>query len=304
MGQLVLAIPVFNAEKFLAVTLSSLNAEGSAVRWWLQDGGSTDQTLDIARSAAREGDTISSAHDHGQADALNIAMRKMGGDIIGFINGDDLLAPGTAQRVLDFFDANPTVDLVYGSVEWIDENGAVTGHHSGRIDSLAEILDIYRVWWGRHQWVQPEVFFRRSLFEKIGGFDISYHLAFDYDFWVRCFLAGARVAHIDQVFAQFRLHEAQKSTAAIEAAKEIRTIVQKQLNAGAPVSSWTRWSLNAQLGYDRYQLGETVRPTGERPSFFRAFLRNPQWLLSPAVRNRTQSSLAKALGIAKSLPNK
>lgn len=304
MGQLVLAIPVFNAEKFLNATLNSLNVEGSAVRWWLQDGDSTDATLAIALAAARDGDTVSTQKDHGQADALNTAMRKMGGDIIGFINGDDLLAPGTAKRVLDYFDTHPDVDLLYGSVEWIDENGAVTGHHTGKIDSIADILDIYRVWWGRRQWVQPEVFFRRSLFEKVGNFDISYHLAFDYDFWVRCFLAGARVAHIDQVFAQFRLHSAQKSSAATKAAKEIRAIVQKHLTAGAPLRAWTRWSLTAQIEYDRYQLGETTETAAERPSFFRAFLSNPQWLLSPAVRNRTQSGLAKTLGIAKSSPHK
>ena len=304
MRQLVLAVPVFNAERHLGATLASLNAEGSDVRWWLQDGDSTDRTLAIAHAAEREGDRVISEKDHGQADAVNLAMRMMGGDIIGFINGDDVLARGTATCVLDYFDAHPDVDLVYGCVDWIDNDGTVTGHHAGRINSLADVLDIYRVWWGRRQWVQPEVFYRRALFEKVGGFDSSYHLAFDYDFWVRCFLAGARVAHISKVFAQFRIHSAQKSMAKIEAAKEIRAIVHRQLTAGVPLSAWTRWGLNAQLAYDRYQLGETVGPTGKRPSFFHAILRHPQWLLSPAVRNRAQSSLAKALRIAKPLPHK
>ncbi len=299
MGQLVLAVPVFNAERYLSATLASLNAEGPSLRWWLQDGGSNDSTLQIAHAAAREGDNVSSAHDHGQADALNTAMRKMGGDIIGFVNGDDIIAPGTATRVLDYFDNHPDVDLVYGSVDWINETGTITGHHTGQINSLSDILDIYHVWWNNRQWVQPEVFFRRTLFEKVGGFDISYHLAFDYDFWVRCFLAGARVAHIDQVFAQFRTHSEQKSKAAAQAAFEIRSIVQKHLDAKVPLAPWERWSLNAQLEYDRYQLGETAPRNGKRLPFLHAFLRNPHWLLSPAARNRTQSGLAKALGIAK-----
>ncbi len=298
-GPLVLAVPVYNAERYLGATLDSLNAEGDALRWWLQDGGSNDKTLDIAQAAARPGDSIHSALDRGQSDAINTAMHAMGGEIIGFINGDDILIPGTARCVLDYFAAHPDVDLVYGSIEWINESGSTTGRHTGRINSVSDILNIYRVWWGKRQWVQPEVFFRRSLFEKVGGFDIGYHLAFDFDFWARCFIAGARVAHIPQVFAKFRKHSGQKSSAAAEAAAEIRSIVRKHIAAGAPLNLWMRWCLNAQLDYDCYQRGETSDPTGARPSFTRAILMHPHWFLSPAVRIRTQSSLAKWLGIRK-----
>ena len=299
MGPLTLAVPVFNAERFLAATLDSLNAEGDALRWWLQDGASTDRTAELARNAARAGDVVVSAPDRGQADAINTAMRQMGGEIVGFINGDDILASGTSRRVLDYFAAHPDIDLVYGSVDWIDENGIVTGHHTGAIDSLVSVLDIYQVWWANRQWVQPEVFYRRSLFEKVGGFDISYNLAFDYDFWVRCFRAGARVAHIPQVFAKFRMHAAQKSNASAKAASEIRQIVRKSLDSAASISVWKRWCLSAQLEYDRYQIGETLDANGQRPSFASAIFRNPQWLLSQLVRSRTQSSLAKALRLGR-----
>lgn len=297
MTPLVLAVPVLNAECFLGDTLQSLNAEGSSVRWWLQDGGSTDGTLEIARSAARAGDTIRSGSDSGQADAINKAFCEMGGEIIGFINGDDRFCPGTAHRVLDYFASHPEIDLVYGKVKWIDEAGAVTGHHAGSIHDLHDALDIYRVWWGRKQWVQPEVFFRRSLFEKVGEFDTGYHLAFDFDFWVRCFLKGARVAHIPDFCAEFRIHARQKSSQAKLAAREIRSIVTRHLDAGAPVSPWFRWGLRAQIAYDRYQLGETADAHGNRPSFLQGLLRNPAWLLSPAARSRTQSGLAKVMGI-------
>src|SRR5687768_2813669 len=201
---LVLAVPVFNAEAVLASTLESLNAQGASVRWWLQDGGSADRTVEVAQKYARPGDTVVSEKDQGQTDALNRAFHKMGGSIIGFLNGDDLLASGAAERVVQYFDEHPEVDLIYGSVEWMDEAGKITGTHRGRIDSLAEVLDIYHVWWRERQWVQPEVFFRRSLFERAGGFDTGWHLAFDYEFWVRCFLAGARVAHVPEIIAKFR----------------------------------------------------------------------------------------------------
>ncbi len=288
-GPLVLAVPVFNGERYLADTLASLNANGTRVRWWLQDGASTDRTVEIAHSFARPGDTIVSEPDAGQADALNTAMAKMGGEIIGFINGDDLLAENAAERVLDFFADHPGTDLAYGSVDWIDEHGALTGTHTGRIDSLGDALDIYDVWWNRRQWVQPEVFFRRSLWEKVGGFDVRYHLAFDYDFWVRCFRAGARVAHLPATLTRFRIHPGQKSAAAESAADEIRAVVLNTLAARPPINPVRRWKIEAQLGYDLYQSGKD----GAEDGFFSAILRHPHWLLSPHARRRAQAACVR-----------
>jgi glycosyltransferase involved in cell wall biosynthesis len=288
---LVLAVPVFNGERFLAETLASLNAQSANVRWWLQDGASKDSTVEIARRFARPADQIVSEPDQGQTDALNRAFRQMGGDIIGFINADDLLTPQAAQTVLDYFSAHPEIDLVVGQVEWIDEHSQVTGQHAGRIDSLADVLDIYGVWWADRQWVQPEVFFRRTLWEKVGGFDTSWHLAFDYDFWVRCFRAGARVAHLPLPLARFRLHAAQKSSASKQAADEIRAIVRKHLDRGAPLSPLRRWKLEAELSYDHYQ-GSDVG-NGDRAPFPLAMLRHPQWLLSPHVHARLRAACAR-----------
>jgi glycosyltransferase involved in cell wall biosynthesis len=295
LGPLVLAIPTFNSAQFLARTLQSVNANGPAVRWWLQDGASTDGTLAIARSFARADDTIVSEPDLGQTDALNRAMKNMGGEIVGFINGDDCLVPGTAARVVEYFAAHPQIDLLYGGVEWIDEEDQVAGKHFGRISSLGEVLDIYNVWWKERQWVQPEVFYRRSLWERVGGFNTGYRLAFDYDFWVRCFLANAVVARQSETFAQFRRHSAQKSTAARDAADEIRAIVEKNLALNPPIAAGTRWRLRAQLSYDRYQLGDQLTSGARRPSFFSALLRHPHWLLASHVRTRLQNALGKVV---------
>jgi GT2 family glycosyltransferase len=292
---LVLAVPTFKSEPFLAETLASLNAQGDRVRWWLQDGASPDRTVEIARQYARPGDTVISEPDSGQTDALNRALPRMGGEIIGFLNGDDCLVEGAAERVLRFFAEHPEIDLVYGEVEWIDAGGQITGHHAGRIDSLEDVLRIYDVWWSKRQWVQPEVFFRRALWERVGGFDTAYHLAFDYDFWVRCFLAGARAARLPHPLARFRLHAAQKSTASECAADEIRAIVQKHLAAGAPLSGSARRRLRAQLEYDLYATGKMDFGAGARPSFAAALLRHPSWLLCAAVRERIGASLRKRL---------
>ena len=291
---LVLAVPVYQSEKFLADTLASLNANGSNLRWWLQDGGSTDRTLSIARQFARAGDRVISAPDGGQTDALNRAFGAMSGEVIGYINGDDVLLPDTAEQVLRYFAKHPEVDLVYGEVDWIDAHGAITGHHAGRIDSLSEVLDLYGVWWKGRQWVQPEVFFRRELAEKVGAFDPAYHLAFDVDFFIRCFRAGARVARLPRTLARFRLHDAQKSTAARRAADEMRTLLRRHLAECPPIPAPRRWAISAQLDYDLYQSSGTA--ARERRPFLRELLRHPHWLCSRQVRARLRAACTRLSG--------
>lgn len=290
---LTLAIPNRNGGRYLQDTLASLDRNRPHVRWWLQDGVSDDASLAIAERQRGADDVVASAPDRGQADALNHAFAQMGGDIIGFINADDLLLPGAAKEVMDVFARHPDVDLVYGETEFIDATGNVTGTHAGRIDSLGEILDIYRVWWNRRQWVQPEVFFRRTLWERVGQFDTSYHLAFDFDFWVRCFLAGARVRRLRRPLAQFRLHPAQKSRAAEAAAAEIRRCVGTHVdNARVPASVGRR--VRAELDYDQFRLGEG-RYEHRRPGFARYLIGHPQALRSAHVRRRLIASFVSRM---------
>jgi hypothetical protein len=222
-----------------------------------------------------------SERDGGQADALNRAFARMGGEIVGFINGDDCLTAGAAAAVLETFAQHPEVDLVYGEVEWIDADGTQTGRHKGDISSLEELLDIYTVWFGARQWVQPEVFFRRSLWEKAGPFNTEYDLTFDYAFWVQCMQAGARVLRVPRPLARFRLHAEQKSTNATKAAEEMREIVRKALALYPPIAKGTRARIIAQINYDMYQLAPQPKP-----SFAKALFRNPSWLRAPAVRER------------------
>ena len=285
-GPLVLAIPTYNCAHYLPHTLESLAAQGEAVRWWLQDGASKDGTADIARKFARDGDTVVSERDQGQSDALNKAFAGMGGEIIGYINGDDCLTAGAAAAVLETFARHPEIDLIYGEVEWIDAEGAQTGNHKGGISNLEELLDIYTVWFGARQWVQPEVFFRRSLWEKAGPFSLEYDLAFDYAFWVQCMLAGARVMPLARPLARFRVHDQQKSANASKAAAEMREIVGKALALDPPIPAQVRARIDAQIAYDLYQLAPQPKP-----SFAQALFRNPSWLRSPAVRQRLLGSI-------------
>ena len=283
---LTVAVPNFNGARYLDSALASLAAQRPHLRWHLQDGGSGDDSLEIARRRAGDGDALASEPDGGQAAALNTAFAACGGDILGWLNSDDQLVDGAAQAVLAAFAAHPEVDIVYGEVDWIGADGEPRGHHAGRMDSLAEALDIHRVWWAGRQWVQPEVFFRRRMFERVGGIDSGYDLAFDYDLWLRMLEAGATALRLPRTLARFRLHPGQKSARAAEAAAEIRRSAHAALARKPPLPSASRRRIARLLDYDRYQAGEILAADGTRASLPAMLARRPDWLLLPEVRRR------------------
>lgn len=297
-SHITIAIPNLNGGKFLRDTLSSFGEQSNRryTRWWLQDCKSSDSSLEIANSFKSDVDTIASEADSGQANGLNRAFRQMGGEIIGYINSDDCLVPGAADAVMETFTSTPEVDIVVGEVDWIDQDGNVIGHHKGQIASLEDVLDIHNVWWGKKQWVQPEVFFRRKLYEQVGGFDESYSLAFDFDFWVRVLRLRPKVVSIPKTLVRFRRHDQQRSNDFDRANDEIRRSVSVQLeDLTCPISRSFRRQLQSRMSYDRYHSKSPLSPVADL-SFAAALLKCPEWLRLPEVRSRLYKSVAGRWG--------
>ncbi len=285
-----LITPCFNAANYIEETIDSvLTQDWPDIEYIIVDGGSTDGTTDIIRKHSARLAWWVSERDAGQVDALNKGFARATGEIVGFINGDDVLLPGALRAVAEAFGQEKQTDLIYGEVQWIDGSGERSGSHRGHISNLAEALDIYGVWWAQRQWVQPEVFYRRSLKERVGAFDGRYNLAFDFDFWVRCFRADASVRRLPRELVKFRLHENQKSSASREAADEIRTIVRRHLDEGAAIPRNQRRLLEARLSYDLYQLDST-----NRVGFLRSLLSHPHWLRVPELRERLRAACTRA----------
>src|SRR3954469_1906249 len=136
-----LAIPNKNGGLYIRETLDSLcsTSNRSFVRWWLQDACSQDNSVALAEALRSPLDEIRIEHDSGQANGLNRAFRKMGGDIVGFINSDDCLTEGAAQAVCEAFLRFPKADIVFGAVDWIDKDGRIIGQHHGEILNLEHI---------------------------------------------------------------------------------------------------------------------------------------------------------------------
>lgn len=295
-----LAIPNRNGAKYLAETLGSLCTAGnrSQVRWWLQDCCSSDESLLIAERFRSSRDVVRTARDSGQANGLNRAFAEMGGDIIGYINSDDCLVDGAAAAVLETFRRHPDADIAFGGVDWIDENGNVTGHHRGEIYSFEDALNIYEVWWRKKQWVQPEVFFRRSLYEAVGGFNEEFSLAFDFDFWLRILKLRPKVVGIPDTLVRFRIHSDQRSADFRSANDEIRRAVWRELqDPRSPLERRLRSRLRRVASYDLYCNRSGLSLSRDLP-LGRALLRSPDWLLLPEVRRRVLGSFGRRLHLS------
>jgi glycosyltransferase involved in cell wall biosynthesis len=170
------------------------------------DGGSADGTLDVLRRYP----TLRwiSEPDHGQADAVNKGFALAHGEIFGWLNSDDLYLPGAIAAAVDVL-LQTGSGLVHGGWRQIDEHGAVIGDVPVKPFDLRKQLD------HANAVAQPGALFTREAFETVGGLDVSYRYAMDYELFLRI---GARfdVCHVDRLLAAYRYHPASKTVAESE----------------------------------------------------------------------------------------
>jgi hypothetical protein len=190
--------PSYQHAPFLEAAIESvLDQEYPKLEYIVADGGSTDGTLDILRKYQSRLRWFSE-RDRGQTDAINKGFARTGGQILGWLNSDDEYAPEALRTVGEFFAAHPDVGLVYGDAIFIDARGrtlAACAH--------IEPFDRRRLLYYADYIVQPAAFFRRELFQAVGGLDETLHWAMDYDFWLKA-SAAARFQYIPRVLAHYR----------------------------------------------------------------------------------------------------
>lgn len=224
--------PSFQQAQFLLETMRSvLNQTGINCEYVIQDGDSTDGSAEIIRRCAHEQAgqnetrpepnalplTFSqprliawaSEPDAGQGDAIAQGFAKTSGgpdDLMAWINSDDFYLPGTFAFVADFFARNPTVDVIYGHRLLVDESSREIGRWHLPIHSN-DVLRLY-------DFVPQEtLFWRRRIWDKVGGLDPSFKFALDWDLLLRFEAAGAKMVRVPYFLATFRVHSAQKTSA-------------------------------------------------------------------------------------------
>lgn len=198
--------PSFNQGAFIAETITSvLTQDYPRIDHLVIDGGSTDSTLDVL---SRFGDRLRwiSEPDRGQSDAINKGWRLARGEIVAWLNADDLYRPNAIGKVVAFFHEHPDVDLVYGDCDFINERGEVVARHRKRPADAADLLrsPISII-------AQPAAFLRRRVLETAGYLDEMLQYVMDLDYWLRV-ASRHSIAYLPHCLAAFRVHGESKTS--------------------------------------------------------------------------------------------
>jgi glycosyltransferase involved in cell wall biosynthesis len=174
---------VYNGEAFLQECFNSVIAQTYPdVEYLVIDGGSTDQTLNIIQENRSHIDYFISEKDQGLYDAINKGIQQSTGEIIGILNADDMLASADVlASVAKSFMANPTIDGVYGDLNYIHP----TTHKIIRKwkSRPATFQDLKKGWMPAH----PTLYLKRGLFEQHGAYSLDFGTAADYELILRYF---------------------------------------------------------------------------------------------------------------------
>lgn len=201
-----LVTPSFNQARYLESTLRSVLLQRYPnLEYLVLDGGSTDGSGGIIDRYRGELAYAVSERDNGQADAIARGFARSTGDIMGYLNSDDLLAPGALEFVARFFAEHPRVDAIYSHRCTIDAAGIVRWYwllppHSNFLIKRWDLIP------------QETCFWRRRLFARAGNIDPSFRFAMDYDLFVRYMTAGGKFRRVPRFLGCFRQHDDSKTS--------------------------------------------------------------------------------------------
>jgi glycosyltransferase involved in cell wall biosynthesis len=196
--KITIVTPSYSQAEFLERTiLSVLNQNYPNLEYIIIDGGSVDKSVDIIKKYEKYLDYWTSEPDRGQAHAVNKGWARANGEILGWLNSDDLLLPGSLRKIASAFLENPEAVIVYGESYYVDHEDHVIRRFETEPFSRELFREICYI-------CQPSVFFHNKVIGKIGMLDEGLKYCMDYDFWIRAsnvfnftyireFLAGARV---------------------------------------------------------------------------------------------------------------
>jgi glycosyltransferase involved in cell wall biosynthesis len=281
-GPLVTVVtPSFNQGGFIRETIESVLSQNYAsIEYLIIDGASTDNTLGVLKTYADRLFWLSEP-DQGQADAVNKGFRRAKGEIFGWLNSDDTYQPGAIRKVVEFFQTNPDISMVYGEGYNVDAQGKfIERHPTEEFDyqRLAETCFIS----------QPTVFLRRHVFEEVGPLDTSLHYCLDYEYWMR---VGKRfrIGYMPEVIATTRFHGAAKTVAKRkEAQQEVISIVQRHYSL-VPLRTIYVYSYITLLEQFMPNV-QGVYPNGWATSHVRVFLHGKQ---APSVSLHIEGRIGK-----------
>lgn len=212
--------PSYNQATYLEQTLRSvLEQDYTPIEYLVVDGGSTDGSAEIIQRYAHRLAWWVSEKDQGQADAINKGLARARGEIVAWLNSDDLYLPGAVKAAVQALQAHPQAAFVYADAFSIDEQGQVFNHLRAHPFHLRDLLGFRII-------AQPTVFIRRSALEKAGFLDPSYHFLLDHHLWIRLAQVGEMI-YVPQTWAAARYHpQAKNRRQALMFGEETQRILQ------------------------------------------------------------------------------
>jgi glycosyltransferase involved in cell wall biosynthesis len=203
--------PSLNQANFIEATIHSVLSQEltSSFEFLIIDGGSSDGTIEILKKHEDRLHWISGT-DSGQADAINKGIAMATGEIIGWLNSDDVYLPGTLQKVLNAFEQYPDRQWLFGKCKMIDESGKEVRKWITWYKNLLSRTFSFNRLLTENYISQPAVFFRRKAFFDAGSLNQALHYAMDFDLWLR-FAKMSPPIIIPENLASFRLHNSSKS---------------------------------------------------------------------------------------------
>lgn len=200
-----IVMPSFDQGQFLEESICSVLAQDyPLIEFIIVDGGSKDQSVDIIRKYQDHLAWWVSEKDKGHADGLNKGFAHAAGEILAWLNSDDIYFPGAVSEAVAILKEHPEAGMVYGDANLIDDAGKPAGKFAARQTDYRRMLR------GSVHIPQATTFFRADLWRQVGPLDLSLFFSFDYDLWVKL----ARVSellYVPRLWANFRIHNRGKT---------------------------------------------------------------------------------------------
>lgn len=226
-----IVIPSYNKVKYIGQTLESIVTQNySDLEVIVQDGGSTDGTVEIIKKYAEKyPDMIfwTSGKDEGQLDAINKGLKKTTGEILTFINADDVYEKGALRAVGEYFAKNPETLWLAGRGRVIDEKGKEISKWVTAYKNLLLTVNSYSLLLIVNYLMQPSVFLSKGAYQKYGPFTGTENFVTEYDMWLR--LAKLEMpASLSKNLSEFRIEKGTKTkTMFIPLLNEDQRIIRK-----------------------------------------------------------------------------